>query len=63
VSRGERASIDRLLGVHHGLANATAGTLVTAVEAPASKPHDPTDNEPVNCWDPEVLAHEAREQR
>jgi hypothetical protein len=63
VSRGGRDSIDHLPGGHDDLANAAAGALVAAVEGPSSQPRTPEDDEPLNCWDPAVLAHEADVQR
>ena len=63
VSRGGRDSIDHLPGGHDDLANAAAGALVIAGEGRPSRPRDPKDEEPLNAWAPEVLEHEAREQR
>jgi len=63
VSRGGRETIEHAPGGHDDVANAAAGALVLAAEGLPSAPRDPMDDEPLSAWDPEVLAHEAREQR
>lgn len=62
VARGGRATIDHLPGGHDDVANAAAGALVGAADGPASRPRDPTDDEPFNLWSPEGLEAELRQQ-
>ena len=45
------------------MANAAAGALVAAAEGLELRHCEADDDEPLDAWAPEVLAHEAREQR
>jgi hypothetical protein len=63
TARGGRDSIDHPPGGKDDVANAAAGALIVAMDGFELRPAEPEDEAPLNAWAPEVLAHEAREQR